>query len=165
MFDNESVNEFELGCLERQLSNIALSPPRRQRERLLYACGRAVGRAEMRRRVRAATAAAAIVAVTSTALCLVVVTERAPTSTVVVRSTAASPAWDSAVPPASVVQRPPDPPSDGRGRQLTASTRVTELMSWDTEGAVASHHTGESIPGPKPMLTVAGALISGRFND
>jgi hypothetical protein len=165
MFDNESVNEFELGCLERQLSHIALSPPRRQREQLLYACGRAAGRAEMRRRVRAATATAALFAATSTALFLVAVTERAPTSTVVVRDTAASSPWDSAGSLASVVQRPPDPASDGRGRQLTASTRVTELMSWDTEGAVASHPTGEPIPGPKPMLTVAGALISGRFND
>jgi hypothetical protein len=164
MFDDQPMNDFDVNCLERQLSNIDLSPSRPQRERLLYACGRAAGLAEMRRRLRTATATAFVFVATSAALCLVLMMERAPHTTTVARTTAPT-RRHSAGPPASVVRRLPDVASDGRDRQLTASTRFTEFTTWDAERRVASRRSAEPGKGPMPVLTVAGALLLSRFTE
>jgi|HubBroStandDraft_6_1064221.scaffolds.fasta_scaffold160599_2 hypothetical protein len=58
MAENNFVNDPELSQLERRLMAVAIAPEAHNRDRLLYACGEAAGRARMRRRVQAATAVA-----------------------------------------------------------------------------------------------------------
>jgi hypothetical protein len=60
MSDDSFLNDPDLAELEQQLNAVQLSPSARQRERLLFSCGRAAGRAEMRRQVYASTAVAAV---------------------------------------------------------------------------------------------------------
>jgi hypothetical protein len=60
MADISPLGEPELRDLERRLTELALPPSRHERERLLYACGQAAGRAQMQRRVRAAISFAAL---------------------------------------------------------------------------------------------------------
>lgn len=60
MSDFESMNDPELEQLERLLQSAAPTPAPGERERMLYACGLAAGRAETGRRARLATAAAAV---------------------------------------------------------------------------------------------------------
>ena len=49
MADNSPLSDPELRHLERRLSELTLPPSRHERERLLYACGQAAGRAQMKR--------------------------------------------------------------------------------------------------------------------
>ena len=60
MSDDSFLSDPELAQIERRLSAVAMSPTTRQREKLLFACGRAAGRAEMRRPVYAAAGIAAV---------------------------------------------------------------------------------------------------------
>jgi hypothetical protein len=60
MSDDSFLNDPDLAEFEQQLNAVPLSPTPRQRERLLFSCGRAAGRAEMRRQVYAAATVAAV---------------------------------------------------------------------------------------------------------
>jgi hypothetical protein len=68
MPDPDPLNSSELRELERRLKSAPLSPTPRERERLLYACGQAAGRAQMMRRVRSATTIAALLGCTCASL-------------------------------------------------------------------------------------------------
>jgi hypothetical protein len=79
MHDDDPLNDPELERIERRLGHAAWSPTPAQRERWLYACGQAAGRAEMRRRLRGATFVAAVLGCTSAALlAAIVVREKSP---------------------------------------------------------------------------------------
>jgi hypothetical protein len=164
MFDNQPLDDFELTRLERHLSNVDLSPPRHQRERLLYACGRAAGLAEMRRRVRAATATAVVVVAASAVLCLVLVTTRGATTTDIVQNASVSPKHSVGSPP-RLVQRERFDSSDKRDEQLTVSAGFAQSTVWEAERRDTQHHAIQPTADPRPMLTVASALISNSFAE
>ncbi|MGD9857960.1 MAG: hypothetical protein AB7U20_23695 [Planctomycetaceae bacterium] len=129
--DIGSMNDPELQDLERRLKAVSLSPNPPARERLLYACGRAAGRAEVGRRLRAMYVAAASLACVSAGLFLVLL------------SGPDSPADRPNQTPRSVVERQPESvrmnhriqePDEveqgGRGR-LTVGSKYEELMAID----------------------------------
>lgn len=161
MFDNQSMNDFELSSLERQLSSIDLSPPARQRERLLYACGRAVGRAEMRQRVRAASAAALVLSCTSAVLCWLLVTHGGVRETSTVERLIAS-TTDRRSPgsPSSIASPERLSQCDGCMGQLTASTRFAQLTVWEGRPIEPGLVGGPSLA-PSPVLTAAGVFVRG----
>lgn len=68
MSDESPLDERELRDLEARLAGVPLSPTAADRERINYACGYAAGRAQMKRRARAATALAVACATTSAVL-------------------------------------------------------------------------------------------------
>jgi len=68
MSDNDSLNDPELSQLERRLAAVELAPSSREREQTLYACGQAVGRAQMQGRGRAIIAAAGVLIGVSTGI-------------------------------------------------------------------------------------------------
>jgi hypothetical protein len=72
MSDITPLNDPELQNLERRLTAVRLSPNASRREHLLYACGRAAGRAEIERRLRRMYVVAASLTCVSAALSVAV---------------------------------------------------------------------------------------------
>ncbi len=68
MSDFESINDLELQELEQRLVHLELPPSDRQRQQLMYSCGQAAGRTELRRQVRTLATVAATLACVSIGL-------------------------------------------------------------------------------------------------
>ena len=82
MSDITPLNDPELNHLEQRLTDVKLVPTSRQRERLLYSCGHAAGRAQVRRQVRVTSAATIMLAFISAGLSFLLLTDRSPQTNV-----------------------------------------------------------------------------------
>jgi hypothetical protein len=159
MADNSPLNDPELDRLERQLRLVTLSPTPRQRERLLYACGQAAGRAQMLRRVRAATALAAVLACVSAGLCVALlnrdrskVAALDPATTTQLKEQLPDPRMD-------VLPREQPERNNTQGRQLTAATSFTQLQISDRQQT--NRPSAVDVPhlALNRVLTAAGPFI------
>jgi hypothetical protein len=159
MADNNPLSDPELRHLERRLSELALPPSRHERERLLYACGQAAGRAQMKRRVQAATAVAAICLFVSLGLGFTLLT-RGGSQTAAVESTLAPvPRVFPAVP---ITEVPPvDEPtrSDRAGGQLTATSSFQQLIAFDQPHTVRPRSVAVPDVPPQRILTAADSVL------
>jgi hypothetical protein len=160
MPDLDPLNASELDDLEKRLSGLSLSPTQRERERLLYACGQAAGRAQLTRRVRRATAVAAVLGCTSAALfaALVVRENSLPV--------AAIDSKPGPVPPEVVVststeevttRRTPNFAGD-QNRPLTVAAGFEELTLAELRPKVTTPHALSSKLLSAPILSAAGPL-------
>ncbi len=82
MSDITPLNDPELNHLEQRLTAVKLVPTSRQRERLLYSCGHAAGRAQVRRRVRVMSAATVMLACICAGLSFLLLTDTSPKTNV-----------------------------------------------------------------------------------
>ena len=78
MSEINPLNDPELNDLEQRLTAVMLAPTSHQRERLLYACGHAAGRAQVMRRVRVMSAATVMLACISAGLSFLLLTDTSP---------------------------------------------------------------------------------------
>lgn len=155
MADGNPLNDSQLSQLERRLRTLELPPTNRQRGQLLYACGKAAGRAEIKRRLRAATAVAVMCFCTSAALSFVLLT----------RGGVQTAARERPTQPPSVHRpgeerkdlRAPEPPrSDSDGdRQLTTASDFRQFAA-SGRGAKDNTLASASLNFPsKRILTAA----------
>jgi hypothetical protein len=159
MADNSPLSDPELRHLERRLSDLALPPTRHERERLLYACGQAAGRAQMKRRLHVATAVATICLFVSLGLGFTLLT-RDGSQTVVVESTLAP------VPHVSPAVRMTEaPPGDERtradrpGGQLTATSSFQQLIAFEQTHTVRPRSAAAMDVPPQRILTAADSAL------
>ena len=159
MSDNSPLDDPELRHLERRLSELTLPPSRHERERLLYSCGQAVGRAQMKPRVQAATAAATMCLLVSLGLGFTLLTHGSSQTAAVDGSLAASPHVSPAVP---MTEAPPVDDrtrSDLPGGQLTAMSSFQQLIAFDQAHTV-SRRSAAALDVPRQqILTAADSVL------
>ena len=158
MPDLDPLNASELDELEKRLSGMSLSPTQRERERLLYACGQAAGRAQLMRRVWRATAVGAVLVCTSAALfAALVVREKSP-------PVAAIDSKPGPVPPEVVVststeevttRRTPNFAAD-QNRPLTVAAGFEELTLAEVPAKIGAPLEQSSRRPVEPVLTATG---------
>jgi hypothetical protein len=158
MSDLDPLNDSEFDELERRLTGIALSPTLRERERLLYACGQAAGRAQMMRRVRNTTTIAALLGCTCVGLvtALVLLEKSPPVAGI-------SPPPRTASRPADGVreQESPNQSRDivvDRNRQLTVAGGLRELVLAELPQKIIAPRESTAKLAAEPALTTAGPL-------
>lgn len=157
MSDFEPLNDSEFDELEQRLTGIALSPTPHQRARLLYACGRAAGRAQMMRRVRSTSTIAALLGCTCVGLIsALVLREKSPPVA------ATSPPPRTASRPAEGVGERESPHSSrdtivDRSRQLTVAASWRQLALAELPQKNVSRQPAAELA-PEPALTTAGPL-------
>jgi hypothetical protein len=158
MADNSPLNDPELDRLERRLSRVTLSPSPGQRERLLYACGQAAGKAQMMRRLHAATALAVVLTCVSAGLCFALLTR--DVSNAVVLAPAVTPHLkEQRLDPRTNVLSDEQPERNNTdGRQLTAATSSTQLLLSDREQTTKPSAVDAPPVVLKRVLTAAGPL-------
>jgi hypothetical protein len=159
MADNNPLNDSELERLERQLSRVTLSPTPRQRERLLYACGQAAGRAQMLRRVRAATALAAVLACVSAGLCIALVTHNNPNVAALDRATTRQLKEQRPDPPSDVLAGEQPERNNAEERQLTAAASFAQLLTSDRQQTSSPSTIDPPHLALKRVLTAASPFI------
>jgi len=158
MFDLDPLNASELDELEKRLRGMSLSPTQRERERLLYACGQAAGRAQLMRRVRGATALAVVLGCTSAALfAALVVREKSPP--VVAIDSKPGPVLRKAVVSTSTQEvtthRTPNF-AGHQNRPLTVAAGFEELTLAEVPIKVGAPREPLSRPPVEPVLTATG---------
>jgi hypothetical protein len=156
--DDLERDRLELDRLERRLSLVTLSPTPGQRERLLYACGHAAGRAQMMRRVRAATALAGVLACVSAGLCFALLAHDGTKTAAL--DPAATPRLEKQLldPRTNVLPREQPERNTADGQQLTAATSFTQLLISDREQTAKPSTVDAPNLVSKRILTVAGPL-------
>jgi hypothetical protein len=158
MADNSHLSDPELRHLEQRLSDLALPPTRHERERLLYACGQAAGRAQMKRRLHVATAIAAICLSVSLGLGFTLLT-RAGSQTAMVESTLAPvPHVSPAVPMSEAPPIDERTRSDRPGAQLTATSSFDQLLAFEQPHTIGPRSAAMDVP-PQRILTAAGSAL------
>jgi hypothetical protein len=159
MPDPHPLNNSELERLEHRLGRVTLSPAPAERERLLYACGHAAGRAQMMRRVRGATAIAGLFGCVSAGLGLTLLQrEQAPVAAVN-QVPSQSPADLVAAPQTNnlrsdeslQVTRGPRP-------ELSVSTNFAELAWSDREPTNSASQAKGATFAPESVLSVSGPV-------
>jgi hypothetical protein len=158
MPDFDPLNASELDELEKRLSGMSLSPTQRERERLLYACGQAAGRAQLMRRVRGATAIAAVLGCVCAGLACALVLREQPTVAAVDR--APSHSSDDLGAASQIGGLSNGESLEVMGSQtaeLRVSTNMAELALSD-RGATSSSSPGTATFAPESVLTVSGPL-------
>jgi hypothetical protein len=157
MVDDNPLNDPDLERLERRLRQATWSPTANERERLLYACGQAAGRAQMTRRVRKTTAVAALLACTCVGLvtALVMRDESQPVAGI-------SPAPRTA-PQSPASFREQESPREARdvvdrNRQLTVAATFGELALAELPQNIVPPRESSSKRAVAPILTTAGPL-------
>jgi hypothetical protein len=125
------LNDPELQRLEQELRGVAFSPAADHRERLMYACGHAAGRAEMKRRLRAMSAALVALVVASVGLSLQLLKEKP--SEVAGDSSEQAPfvADQPTTPPINTTPRKQQEFGNPRGPQLSAATSLEQMLEID----------------------------------
>jgi hypothetical protein len=158
MADSSPLNDPELDRLERRLSLMTLSPTPSQRERLLYACGQAAGRAQMMRRVHAATALAVMLTCVSAGLCFALLTRAG--SKAASRDPAVTAYFEQQLPhPRTNVLRREEPERNNtQGQQLTAATSFTQLLISDRQQTTRPSAVDAPHLVLNRVLTAAGRL-------
>jgi hypothetical protein len=158
MSDPNALNNPELERLERRLSRTTWSPTPAERERLLYACGEAAGRAQMMRRVRGAMAIAALLGCVCAGLGFALWQREQPPIAAVNPAPSNSSADLVGAPQTDIM--PPDAPSkvtESQRAELRVSTNIAELASSD-HGPMSSSSPGAATFAPESVLTVSGPL-------
>jgi hypothetical protein len=156
MADNSPLNDPELDRLERRLSLVTLSPTPSQRARLLYACGQTAGRAQMMRRVHAATALAVVLTCVSAGFCFALLTRDG--SKAASRDPAVTAHLEEQVPDphANVLPREGPERNKTQRQQLTAATRFTQLLISDRQQTTKPSVVDAPNLVSKRVLTAAG---------
>jgi hypothetical protein len=167
MFHDDSLNDTELELIERQLQSVALSPTSQQRERMLYACGHAAGRAQMKRRTQTATALAIALTAVSAGLGFVLI-NGAGFHRDSQDAAALSGGGQEVAPPSNNNEdnRLPSPQREwngGRTNELTAASSFNELLLSDQEPSVWPPVSDPSQLVLKPVLTAAGSRSLDEF--
>jgi hypothetical protein len=159
MADDSPLSDPELCHLERRLTELALPPTRHERERLLYACGQAAGRAQMKRRVQASTTVAAICLSVSLGLGFKLLT-RGDSQTAAVEGSLASGTQTLQVAPRTEV-RPVDEqgPANNSGRQLTATSSIEQLAALDQAHTLMPQTATAPYVPPQRILTAADSVL------
>jgi hypothetical protein len=158
MSDPNPLNNPELERLERRLSRARWSPTPAERERLLYACGQAAGRAQMVRRVRGATAIATLLGCVCAGLGFALLQREQPPIAAVNPAPSNSSADLVGAPQTDIL--PPDAPSkvtESQRPELRVSTNIAELALSD-RGPTSSSSPGAATFAPESVLTVSGPL-------
>jgi hypothetical protein len=158
MSDENILNDPELTRLERQLAAVTLSPTPAQRERLLYACGQAAGRAHMRRRVQALTAIAGVLACVSVGLGISLLAHHGPEMTVV--GTAITPRVDEQPPDRAIDSSAGEKPQEKADRddELTAAWSWERLANSDRLRTTGTLQANAGPQFSKSILKAAGPL-------
>jgi hypothetical protein len=158
MADPNPLNDPELERVERRLSRVTWSPTASERERLLYACGRAAGRAQMMRRVRSTTAVAALLGCTCVGLVTAfVLREKSPPVAGI------GPAPRTA-PQSPALFREEESPREAhevvvdRNRQLTVAASFGEVALAERPQKIVPPRESSSKRAAEPILTTAGPL-------
>lgn len=158
MHDHNPLNDSELGRLERRLSRATWSPTPAQRERWLYACGQAAGRAQMRRRLRGAISVAALLGCVCVGLaCALWQGNRAPVAV----NPVPSPPSTNLAPVRQTNPLPFDEPGEavaGFRRELTVSASLAELASSDGLAKASTSEVQRTPVVAEPVLSAAGPL-------
>jgi hypothetical protein len=145
--DPDPLNDPELDRLERQLSLVTLTPTPGQRERMLFACGQAAGRAQMMRRVRAATALAAVLACVSAGLGFALVARDGRRTVEPDQAASAHVEERRAEPQSNVAPRHELEPQSIDRDQLTAATSFTQFSTaWEQASREKTHGVPASPP-------------------
>ncbi|HEV7998669.1 MAG TPA: hypothetical protein VGP63_02240 [Planctomycetaceae bacterium] len=161
MPDPNHLNDPELERLERRLSRLTWPPTENDRERLLYACGQAAGRAQMLRRVRGVTAIAAILACVCAGLGFALL--RRDASPVAVADPVPTQLPDKSVasPHRDVVSREAEEdgqnPESPRGRELSVLS-FGDLALLDQKSKTSQFHGDISTSGTARVMSAAGPL-------
>jgi hypothetical protein len=160
MADNSPLNDPELSRLEQRLKSVTLCPTPRQREQLLYACGQAVGRAQMRRRVQAAAALTVLLTCVSASLSFMLFTRDVPRAAP--RDAALWPHLEGQWSPerTDVLPRAEAERDEAQGPRLTASTSLSQLLAFDREHKAGTFHAAPLALASKRILTIAGPFPS-----
>jgi len=137
MADDNTLNDPELSRLERRLAATMPSPTSAERDRLLYGCGQAAGRAQMRRRLHATTAVGAFFACASVGLGYLSLANVGPKTAALPQSGASRPDERTLKSAANTALRSePENPNDF-GRQMTASWTFEQLVNSERDGSSA----------------------------
>jgi hypothetical protein len=164
MFDPNPLNDPELERLERRLSRVTWSPTVAERERLLYACGQAAGRAQMLRPVRRATAVAALLACGCAGLGFALL-QREQSPLAAVKPVPTRPT-EKSVPDPQRNFLPPERAEDtesavsARRRELSVSANFADLALLERAPQAAESHGDVAKPGDEPILRAAGPLAA-----
>ncbi len=153
----DPLNGTQLDEFEQRLNCIALTPTPRERERLLYECGQAAGRAQMKRRVRNSSIVAAVLACTCVGLvaALVLLEKAAP-----VAGFSPPPRTASRSVERFREQESPREPRDNvvdRNRQLTVAATSSDLALAELPQKSVSRESTAKLDS-EPTLTTAGPL-------
>ncbi len=158
MHDHEPLNDPELGQLERRLGRATWSPTPAQRERWLYACGQAAGRAQMRRRLRGAISVAAVLGCVCVGLsCALWQADRAPVAV----NPVPSPPSTNLTPVRQTNPLPFDEPEEavaGLRRELRVSATLAELASSDDLARTSASDVHRTPVVAERVLSAAGPL-------
>jgi hypothetical protein len=159
MHDHTPLNDPELGRLELRLSRASWSPTPAQRERWLYACGQAAGRAQMRRRLRGAISVAVLLGCVCVGLtCALLKADRAQVAAV---NPAPSPFSANLTPTQHTGPLPLDEPAEAVAdsrRELRVSASLAELASSDVFAKTPASEVERTPAVAEPVLTAAGPL-------
>jgi hypothetical protein len=159
MHDHNPLNDLDLERLELRLSGATWSPKPAQRERWLYACGQAAGRAQMRRRLRGAISVAALLGCVCVGLtCVLLQADRAPVAAV---NPMAAPLATGFIPAQRTDPLPLDEPAEAVAdsrRELRVSASLAELASSDVFARTPASEVERTPAVAEPVLTVAGPL-------
>jgi hypothetical protein len=159
MHDHEPLNDPELGQLERRLGRATWSPTPAQRERWLYACGQAAGRAQMRRRLRGAIGVAALLGCVCVGLACAL-WRADPASIAAVNPVPPSP-FAGLTPAQRTDPLPfdePEGPAADSKRGLRVSASLAELASFDGLARTSASETQRAPVVAEPVLSAAGPL-------
>jgi hypothetical protein len=159
MAENNPLDDPELRHLESRLKAVVPAPASRQRDRLLYACGQAAGRAQMGRRVQAAIAVAALCLCVSAGLGFALL-ERGGSQSVV-RELRPNPAF-SGQPGTSTANRPlaePLEPVNGQGPRLTAATSFQQFLALNQLPSANLPGSGGADVPPRRILSAADPFL------
>ena len=159
MADNSPLNDPELLHLERRLSELTLPPSLHERERLLYACGQAAGRAQMKRRVQAATAVAIILLSVSLGLGFSLLTHGGSQTVAVKDALASSPHVSLTAPGTEVAPVDERTRSDCPAGQLTATPSFDQLAALEQAHTVSPQTAAALDVAPQRILTAAGSVL------
>jgi hypothetical protein len=159
MHDHEPLNDPDLGQLERRLGRATWSPTPAQRERWLYACGQAAGRAQMRRRLRGAIGIAAVLGCVCVGLsCALWQADQVPVAAVnpvpTPFATNLTPAQHSSLLP---LDEPVDAVVDSK-RGLRVSASLAELASFDDLARTSASEVQKTPVAAERVLSAAGPL-------
>jgi hypothetical protein len=162
MSNDAPLDDLELDRLARRLAGATLPPTETQRECILYECGRAAGRAQMKRRARVATASAIALAFASVGLSYAFFSQSSPDVT---SSRSAAGSAQGEIPgvatTAPAPARPPWKERDQIGRSLTAGASYEQLAAPAEEIAGRRPFDANLAPiAPAKVLTAAGGSSS-----
>ena len=154
MSDVIPLNDPDLNDLEQRLSAVMLSPASHQRERLLYACGHAAGRAQMRRRLRVVSLATAMLTCLSAGLSFLLLMDTSPKTNVLDPTRAPVVEEERTDSRTNLLIGEQQKSGQNRGRRLTVGTSFEQFLLFDRPQKTEPLNTAPPSLSPKQVLTV-----------